>query len=605
MTADNTIKWIVNNNLLNDLAVHHELYLLLEKAYPKANSTSREFLLDSAFRLIDKTIKESTDIEPETFRYSLFRLLWWLDKSVGGECGLVKKRLIHIKKENPGWKVTDHPEFTHYMTSSLGYDSPINADELLKKNPEEASSYLVSDKDDDQFRNRIEDLHYEFQKAVTKDPDWSFKVADQLKSYGADGEKYFERLLWGWADANLTVEQWPKTLDFISSNESFFQYGRSLGRVLENGLNKKDYQIPYPFLKKAEKIAFKVWGIEESKNSEPDVITPDFVMQSINHSGGKLAEFFLQAISLHIKHDKTLSKRIPKPYRKKLKEVINGNSYTSSMARVNLATRLGFLFSIDSEWTIDNFIPLFDWENNESIARQVWVGFLGHGRWHDDLLLPLLPFYQQCFLKINNELKDQRKRLVVHVASISMLSNLQQVRGDWLNSFLSTVEASDREVFAGSIGSELRRMDDKRKIVVWKNWLSTYWDNRINGKPKPLSSKETGKMVRWAEYLAPVFQDIVDKICKLTDEYPLRFFFSSLKESGLLNMHPKESSRLLENIAKNTKTDHYHLGECINELITKNETHPHLKTALEAFASKGYSEATKFLTQLKHTDNSH
>ena len=50
------------------------------------------------------------------------------------------------------------------------------------------------------------------------------------------------------------------------------------------------------------------------------------------------------------------------------------------------------------------------------------------------------------------------------------------------------------------------------KERVWKDWMSSYWDNRNHGKPLSLADVEKEEMLKWALELDSLLPDAAQKI---------------------------------------------------------------------------------------------
>ena len=61
--------------------------------------------------------------------------------------------------------------------------------------------------------------------------------------------------------------------------------------------------------------------------------------------------------------------------------------------RVLLARHVIVLFRVDKDWSLQHFLPLFDWQRSEVEARAVWEGFLGSPRLYRPLLEVLKPHF--------------------------------------------------------------------------------------------------------------------------------------------------------------------------------------------------------------------
>jgi len=440
--------------------------------------------------------------------------------------------------------------------------------------------------------------------AIKQDPVWGMKIMRELAASDQEAADVWERLLWAWSDASLSEEQWKGLLSLIDTNEKILDHDLPLAKFLAQGIQKNDNPLPYPLLTLAMEIASKLWEIAAQKQNQSDISANNWLTVAINHTGGVLAKFYLQAIAYRKKHEEFRHDGIPIELRDQLDKIIRGGNVAAKMGCIVLASQLHYLFSVDPSWTTNNVIPLFDLSRNELQAIQAWHGFLVWGRWFDDLLHHLLPLYEQCFKKLDNELVDFRSSFTNHVAGICMFSSLSETRGDWLNTFVAGVSNASRAEFASSIRLLLQSIDTNRVRALWEEWLTGYWENRILGKPIPLSGDEMGEMVQWSPYLKPVYPSVVKMICRYDQELSVdgRIFLNLLEEK-IPEAFPKDTSCLLRHILTNSQVSFlWKLEEIIEILIEHKETHADLRETLDILAGQGFPKAAEYIKRLEDMD---
>ncbi len=598
--ADTKLKWAVEKGLIGASGTHHELFRLLRLSYPKANRSARQAILREVTRTTRKTIKANPDQDPMGYYHSLFEVYFWLDRSAGGKCSLVKGRLRRLRQKYPQFKTPKHPDFRHWSSGvRAGAESPVSADELLKKEPKTALPMLLGFKGKDFFLGPTrEGLLHIVSQAVKSRPDWGLELAGLLRKKNKLAADLWPWLFMGWSDADLSEKQWNGVLSLLSQESQLLGFDREIAQLLERGIRKDEHGLPYSLLSKAERVAIKLWTAAASKYEPDEHDSKDWLHSAINHTGGYLAEFFLQVISLRRKNAEGKWRSIPKRLRDVLDKIVNGVSYLAEMGRVLLASRLHFLFNVDGGWTKKNLVPLLKWSENSRRAKQMWHGFLYWGKWSEESLSLLLPLYSQCFDRLDSELEDVAERFVEHIAGICMFSTRAQSRGSWLNRFLTTADVNNRKYFANAIGHILRDMDTKTATKAWKRWLKQYWANRLLGKPVPMTGSEFSEMVGWAPYLKGVFPEVVEKISESRDDLSVNnFIYDDLLNKGIADTYPEETVRLMLKLAEGSTEPIYHFGDMndiIEKLIAVPATHPTLITLLDKMAAKGSTMASEF-----------
>src|SRR6185369_4297578 len=153
----------------------------------------------------------------------------------------------------------------------------------------------------------------------------------------------------------------------------------------------------------------------------------------------------------------------------------------------------------DPSWAIGHVVPLFNLAENELRAIQAWHGFLVWGRWTEGLLPHLLPCFEQAFPYLHVKFgKDQRESFCRHLAGIACYGSTDPIQSGWLNRFLQDVAPEERIMWSSSMSETLRGMKEPLPENAWRSWISTYWQNRIDGVPMPLAVGESTEMVEWA-----------------------------------------------------------------------------------------------------------
>lgn len=616
-SPDDKLLFVTEDIPLDSHLLQHELFRLLEKAYPDSTPEVRKELIDKAAKLTKSKIEYDNEQNLNnilSYKHDYFELMAWLDKATNGTCQLVSAELEKIKKEHPEFQPEDHPDFLIWAgEAKWGSESPKSASELRDLSLSDGIDILLTFKGDEFFEPSREGLLDQFAIAIKESPDWGISIMNQLaKSKDEIPDDLWKRILWAWPDANLNESQWEHLLIFLKNNKDLHCYDRSIAQILQKGIKKDENGIPSALLETAEAIASEVWNIASTKDEITDVpINEDWLNDSINHTGGILAEFYLHDLSKRRKKEESYNKGIPSELLGNFNFIVDDNNNAATMGKILFASQLHFLFIADPEWTIKNMIPLFDWNNNDLQASQVWQGFLFWGRWFDDLLQHLLPFYKQCFKKLDSALSVSRDRFTNHIAGICMLSTLEEPRGVWLNEFLETVSNESRISFANSVGHVLSNMEDEKVTEIWHDWLSGYWDNRLAGKPG-LSPEEYAAMIGWVPYLKSAFLNVVEKLVRYEKDVPIDdMIFHHLVDQDMPSNFQRETSRLLLYIAKYTKTPLYwDLGlkktcEVLTDFYISNpeEKSTDFKNALNELVDKGYTAAIEYLRQLKDADS--
>lgn len=593
MPPDRKLRAIIDSDLLTCLAAHHEVFVLLHHAYPLASLPARRAFLNHAKQWTIARIDKSPRTEHGMYWHSLFSLLAWLDDATARTCPLAKARLRRLHLKHPSFRTSEHPDFTHWSGGVRWYapESPVSADELLAKQPEQVIHVLVSCKETDWSRPNRDGLLSALTAAVKKDPDWGIRVGKALSRRETKVTDALAHILWGWRDAELTDLQWRDVLQFLVESPLLLQCDRDAARLLENGVRREKNRIPESLIPLAERVGTIVWRAAETTSQTPRQNSKDWLEDAINAVGGILAEFFMTTLSMRRQRAGTKWKGPPVTLRTQLDRIALSRTHAGEMGRVLLASQLHFLHSCDPRWAKRRVLPLLRWRRDKTQTIQAWHGFAFWGRWSDELLPHLFPLYEQCFGRLATDLKPMRERLVTHIASICLFSSLKYTRGRWLDKFLRSVTVSERVLFADSIRKLLWDLDATKAAQAWHSWLGPYWADRLMGTPVPLEKEEASQMAEWAPHLGSAFPDVVQRIAETNLALKVDdLIYHMLKLKGMPTAYPEATARLLCIVVKssyNSMHDHGDLPEIIRQLAGDPSTHGFLQELLDHMTTKG------------------
>ena len=591
LTSDEKIKWLLNRDRdwLYAPHVKHEVFRLLKIAYPEASENIRKQLLEKAeYRLDAKNEK--------TRQYEAYNLLYWLHK-VAPDCSFTTKKFRKIQEAYPEFKPHKYPNFEHYFEAQIGSQSPITVEEILSRHPSEIIGWLLSYQGEEFMGPDRLGLLSTVSQTVAQSFDWGWQLVEVLKGKNEWATDLWPSIIRGWENASLEKDQWGKILTFLKNQSQLYQFSHAIADLLLEGIKKTEGGIPFPLLLEAENIAKRLWDTLERSEEEKSHECKDWLTKAINHSGGKLAEFWLYALSKRIKKEKLIG--LPEAYKRYFAKVLLGKSYSAQMGRILLSSQLYFLFNADPDWTRKNLLPLFNWSIDKKQAQQAWDGYLKWGKWNEPLLKELLPLYEKSFSELPNSLSHVRDRFCAHLARIAIYSSINPLKHGWLMKFIETVENIDRKSWAFHIHRQLRRLSSEAIKGIWEEWMEEYWSKRILGIPVPLSKDEMEGMVYWALEMPSVFPEVVDKICgSPAPDMKDRSFYQSLLEKKFIQNHPTEVTRLLLHILPHTSEPFYACNqavEIIKGLKESNVSQDELKLLREHFARLGCHEILRAL----------
>ena len=182
-------------------------------------------------------------------------------------------------------------------------------------------------------------------------------------------------------------------------------------------------------------IALTLWTTFE--RSETEATEPrDWLQQAINRPARRLAEFWLESLSLWRKqHIEDISGQMREEYKQALTVIVSDDSITGGLGRTILTSRLGFLLASDEQWTTKHLVPLFS-DDNDTRFQQAWDGFLTCGRLTPQIEAILTPVFLSALPRLDSVLMARRDRFVQYYTTSAGPIPLEHVEVpcmlDWL-----------------------------------------------------------------------------------------------------------------------------------------------------------------------------
>ena len=190
--------------------------------------------------------------------------------------------------------------------------------------------------------------------------------------------------LQAWSDENLAERSWQSMGAVLikAPDTELLRFAPAVGGWLEHVAKTLDGYDPQflEFCKRMLALDHDLDGDEE-----------DPAGQAINHPVGKVTEVLLNLWTATSLHDGQGLAPELKPVFTELCDLRIGKF---RHGRVVLATRIVALFRVDREWTVQQLVPLFDWQRSLSEAKAVWEGFFCSPR----LYGPLMEVIKDSFL---------------------------------------------------------------------------------------------------------------------------------------------------------------------------------------------------------------
>jgi hypothetical protein len=224
-------------------------------------------------------------------------------------------------------------------------------------------------------------------------------------------------------------------------------------------------------------------------NAEEPQQRGEWVSLAINRPLGRLAGAFFDAM---FGRGLKVGQGIPEDLRARLQQLVRPGDRAHRLARVIAASRLSYLFAVDSDWTNQSLLPAFGWDDEEE-ALALWQGFAWQARIDSQLWAALKPNFLPIFT----------------VARLDQLGDFRNNLGQLL--VLVSVEFDASELPREETRNAIRAMPDEMRSSAVA-WLASYLEQH---------AAKDGELVAdvdaiWATRVAPWIQRVwpADPACR-------------------------------------------------------------------------------------------
>ena len=224
-------------------------------------------------------------------------------------------------------------------------------------------------------------------------------------------------------------------------------------------------------------------------NAEEPQRPGEWVSLAINRPLGHLANAFFDAM---FGRGLKVGQGIPEDLRARLQQLVRPGERAHRLARVVAASRLSYLFAVDSDWTNQSLLPAFGWHDEEE-ALALWQGFAWQARIDSQLWAALKPNFLPIFT----------------VARLNQLGDFRSNLGQLL--VLVGIEFDANELPREETRNAIRAMpDDMRSNAV--AWLASYLEQHAAKEGELVGDVDT----IWATRVAPWIQRVwpADPACR-------------------------------------------------------------------------------------------
>jgi hypothetical protein len=545
-SADESLQWLIEHDLLFSLSEKHEVFGLLEGAFGDASPDLQRSILDAAMTATSKpaSLPERTPSE-----YERYNVLVWLERCAPA-LQSVSDALAEVSRLHPEYVPRSYPDLDHQI--EVGFVPGPEDDDVahaLTMQPPELFTWIESCQDESPERDACYTRPRVVQAAIAKSVEWGLHLAAKLARRTTGDLDLWVHVIDGFRFAPKAPEDWGQLLAlFAGSKDVRGKYSLHIAWLLKDGLTSSEGAIPLGLYPQLLDLVMSVW--RDHSHDAPDGW--DWATASINTTGGVVAEIVVEQIS-QLRRQLDRWDGLPVPYREALEEFLYSREDASPYARVSLSRSLHVLYDCDPEWTLAYVIPLLDWSKNEEHALQSWHGFLFSSRLPEECLTALLPQYAEApayFREANEQLQS---RLAGHIASILVFSDVDPYEQNWIARILSESSSSFRVDLAERVQWLLGQIEDvPRREEFWESRLKPYWEKRLDGPLPRLEDDEKAVMVEWIIPLASCLPSVAEFVeaSNPTASLDQAFFWHLAKEKKWITRYPTETARLCTHLAR-------------------------------------------------------
>lgn len=237
--------------------------------------------------------------------------------------------------------------------------------------------------------------------------------------------------------------------------------------------------------------------------------------------------------------------------------------------RVLLASHAVALYRVDSAWTEQNLLPLFDWKDNPIEASFAWGGFLWSPRLYQPLLVSIKPSFLENakrYSELDESSAQQYAALLTHAA----LRNTEGYAVEDFQNAIAVLPPEGLEMSAQALTLSLENAGEQRG-EFWNNRVLPFWKNiwpKRADRATPAMAELFARLSIAADSDFPAALATIDGWLK-PFEYP-RGVIKSLYSSGLCSRFPQEALCLLAEIVENQLWIQKELKECLDSIVEAN-----------------------------------
>ena len=588
-TPDEKLRWLLGRELVYRPGFRQEVLMVLRAAFREASEAMKSAVVDRVIEGPDPDAKqEYRDIAINQFLLTL--------SEVDPEYSLAAKELESLRLRRPSLSSQREPEPSGQ--GEFPWDRPpFSVAELLSAPARTKIADLLSFEPTRPGGLGRRSLVGAVEQAVQEQPQWGFDLAAALREEAAWGTDLWMGVIRGWNRPNLSPGQLTEVLTLLTECPGIVRVAADeVASLLERGFSDEARLNEARQFELALRISAQVWSELEQRPEDRREDANEWLTVAINNPAGILMQFEVRALTNVREQAGESWTGLPKDVPALLTGVVGGESWAAEMGRIVLASQVYTLFTLDANWTLENLLPLFDWDLNARTAKQAWHGHLVWGRWDDDFLKHFFPSYVKTFPRVHGHLGKPREQFCQHMAGVALFSAIHPLKDGWLRGFIKEVGPEERIMWASGVRLMLERVTAENKRLVWETWINLYWQERLDGRLPKLEGREVAAMIGWSLNLLPVFPEALELILKSPPaDYWQPELYMRMQRSNVCEDYPRESAVLLRHMLRSDTTLMYSdpIVEMTRDLLGRGADPTVLIDICQELARLGYLEAVE------------
>ncbi|MGH8613526.1 MAG: SIR2 family protein [Gammaproteobacteria bacterium] len=563
ISADEKLRWLLDRVETHDGVAHHEIFRAARLAYPQAGTASRTAFIEAvlAYRWPDE---DDPNKERKT-AHDHFSWLSWL-QDADPACPLINEKLGHLRARYPDFEPREHPDLTSWTGSGwVGPASPWSVNELLAKSASEWLPDLLAFQGEEFFGPDRPGLVSTVGETAKKAFQWGLDLAAALAEAGEWKSDLWPGVIRAWSDGDIDETGYRKVLEWLGRKQIHAKHARTVADGLYALVKQGGKPYALGRLPEANRIASELWR-RLGRNEEPED-SDDWLGRAINQPAGVLAEFWLDSLSLWMKHQEPRPTALNEEYRQALTTIAQDDSPAGTLGCTVLCSQFAFLLAVDAEWTRTYLVPFFDADKGQKRFKPAWDGFLFWGRLNPAVAEELERAFLKALAHLDTDPVPRREKFFEYCTAFVGFYAVDPLN-TWIPALFNHGGLDARRTFTSQVEWLLRSLDAAGQQDWWQRWLRQYWENRLQGVPAPLEHDEIRQMLEWLSNLTPVFPDAVDLAVQMP-RVPLQHLslVYELKDSEVVERYADAVAKLFIYLSNSGSPSYIFYG--IEEIVRK------------------------------------